>query len=738
MFTIYSSNHIEKINDCIYSKRIEVNDEQSLAQAVSFDYVPVLYKGNYRNNNNFLESDCLVFDCDNTHSDSPDDWLNVSDVKTAFAGVSFAVQYSRNHMKEKDDRSARPKFHVLFPIDKVCNAQEYKDIKTEVLKIFPFFDRNAIDNARCFFGTAEPKVEIISGAINLDKFIHLEDDCKNIIPEGERNSTMFRYAHKLFKKYGNSDETYKKFMECAELCSPPLEHAELDNIWNGVAKFYNKLISMGLYKNNTLRFIPETFSDLGQAEVLAREYNSKLRYVSKKGYIVYNGSYWEDDDEINSHNCSQELTRRQFKEAEDELEAAERELVNSGVSKLLLDKNNKKAVELFNPQQTALYEKFKHALDYKEFSIKRQSSKCINAALNEAKTMLAIKPEDLDANEFLLNTPSFTYDLRLGLDGRREHNAKDFITHQTAVDPSDEGSKIWQEALNTIFCSDNELISYVQDIVGLASIGKVYEEEIIFCVGSGGNGKSTFWNSIKAVMGNYANVISSDVFTKEYKQNRRNDFVEAVGKRLLIASELGDGKTLDTDAVKKFCSTDTIKAEPKFKDQFNLTPQHTLILFTNYLPNVEATDEGSWRRLIVIPFVAKISREQDVKNYGSVLVEKGGGAILKWIIEGARRIIQNGFKPNPPQIVRDATQKYRQNCDWLVQFLDECCDVGKDYKAPSGRTYDTYKYFCSQSGNVPLNQHKFNEVLGNAGFDKKRCNGSQFFYGLKLKQYETV
>ncbi len=55
MFTIYSSNHIEKINDCIYSKRIEVNDEQSLAQAVSFDYVPVLYKGNYRNNNNFLE-----------------------------------------------------------------------------------------------------------------------------------------------------------------------------------------------------------------------------------------------------------------------------------------------------------------------------------------------------------------------------------------------------------------------------------------------------------------------------------------------------------------------------------------------------------------------------------------------------------------------------------------------------------------------------------------------------------
>ena len=127
-----------------------------------------------------------------------------------------------------------------------------------------------------------------------------------------------------------------------------------------------------------------------------------------------------------------------------------------------------------------------------------------------------------------------------------------------------------------------------------------------------------------------------------------------------------------------------------------------------------------------------------MKNYGSVLVEKGGGAILKWIIEGARRIIQNGFKPNPPQIVRDATQKYRQNCDWLVQFLDECCDVGKDYKAPSGRTYDTYKYFCSQSGNVPLNQHKFNEVLGNAGFDKKRCNGSQFFYGLKLKQYETV
>ena len=63
---------------------------------------------------------------------------------------------------------------------------------------------------------------------------------------------------------------------------------------------------------------------------------------------------------------------------------------------------------------------------------------------------------------------------------------------------------IWLEALDKFFCGDAELIEYVQKVIGLAAIGKVYEEFIIIAFGDGANGKSTFWNTVARVLGTYA------------------------------------------------------------------------------------------------------------------------------------------------------------------------------------------------------------------------------------------
>ena len=66
----------------------------------------------------------------------------------------------------------------------------------------------------------------------------------------------------------------------------------------------------------------------------------------------------------------------------------------------------------------------------------------------------------------------------------------------TAVSPGDDGMDIWLEAVNSFFCGDSELVEYVQQIVGLAAIGKVYMEALIISYGEGRNGKSTFWNTL--------------------------------------------------------------------------------------------------------------------------------------------------------------------------------------------------------------------------------------------------
>ena len=100
-FTLYRSNCLEVPENCTYPHKVEVTGKDSLIEAVKHDYVCAEYQGNYRSNDNFIGSDCLPVDCDNDHSDDPDEWVYPSDVATAFPGVAFAVHYSRNHMKAK-------------------------------------------------------------------------------------------------------------------------------------------------------------------------------------------------------------------------------------------------------------------------------------------------------------------------------------------------------------------------------------------------------------------------------------------------------------------------------------------------------------------------------------------------------------------------------------------------------------------------------------------------------------
>ena len=152
--------------------------------------------------------------------------------------------------------------------------------------------------------------------------------------------------------------------------------------------------------------------------------------------------------------------------------------------------------------------------------------------------MLEITPQDLDANPFLLCTPNATYDLRLGMAGAREHSPEDFITKITTVSPGTKGMQIWLDCLNTIFCGDKELILYVQNICGLAAVGKVEFEALIISYGGGRNGKSTFWNAIARVLGLYSGNISADTLTCGCRRNVKPEMAEVKGKRLLTGEDL--------------------------------------------------------------------------------------------------------------------------------------------------------------------------------------------------------
>lgn len=741
-FTIYTADCIGNSGNCLYPNKMIVTDKESFIKATKMDHVTAKYKGNYRSKDNFEFSDCIPLDCDNDHSDNPKDWVTPFDIALEIPNVNFVASYSRHHMLNKGNKSARPRFHMFFPIPTITDAEEYVSAKKRITASLPYFDTNALDSARFLYGTNSKDVEVYEGSNNIIDFLDEKDFAdfeKTLtqVPEGKRNSTMSHVAGKVIKRYGNTDKAYQIFLEKAVLCTPPLSENELNSIWNSATKFGEKVAQQDGYippeeYNSDCKLKPEDFSDVGQATVLAREYKNILSYSPSTDYMVYNGSFWEES-KPKAQGISQDLTERQLAESETEIKKAMDKLVKNGGMEIIVSVGAKKALQMFNKEQAHTYEMYENALTYKKYAVKRRDTKYISATLKEARPMLEVEQRNLDANEFLLNTPSCTYDLRHGLDLAIAHNPEHLITKQTAVDPSDEGMDIWKSALDTFFLSDDTLIDYVQRMVGLSSIGKVYVEALIIAYGEGRNGKSTFWNVIARVLGTYSGNISADMLTVGCRRNVKPELAEAKGKRMLIASELEEGMRLNTANVKQLCSTDEIYAEKKYKDPFSYTPTHTLVLYTNHLPKVGAIDKGTWRRLIVIPFDATIEGNADIKNYADYLFEHAGGAILSWVIEGSKKVIKDNYKITPPQKVCDAIEHYRDSNDWLSYFLSERCEIDSSYIAKSGEVYNEYRIFCTQMGEFIRSTTDFYTALETVGFEKFRDRNGRYIKGLKLK-----
>ena len=740
IFTVFSGNYIGNPSSCHYPHKIDVVNVEDLKQAVMHDYVCAEYKENYRNNENFISSNCLPVDCDNDHSDDPKDWVNIDDVKDAFPGVKFAVHFSRSHMKAKNGKSARPKFHILFPIETMSDAKKYSELKRKINTIFPYFDKQALDSARFFFGTNNPQVEIVEGDITLTEFLEEEEfdaHFDDVIKDGTRNSTLSKFAGRIIKKLGDTDEAYNQFLLKADKCETPMEEGELQTIWNSARKFYKRILNDKSYippeeYNDDSSYIPTDFSDVGQAEVLAKYFQNELRYSPATHFIRYRGHYWQET-EPGAQAVAHELTRRQLKEAEIKIFNTNKVLKDKGIDATIAGLSSKKIEATLSGDDLKAYEEYNDALKYHAFAIKRRDSKNITATLKEARPMIEIETSRLNSDAFLLNTPMATYDLRKGMAGAREHDPEDFITKITAVSPSEKGKQIWLDSLDAIFKKDKELIEYVQMICGLAAIGKVFVEAMIIAYGEGGNGKSTFWNSIFRVLGLYSGKISADTLTVGCKRNVKPEMAEMNGRRLLIASESQEGARLNDSIVKQLCSTDEVFAEKKYKDPFYFTPCHTLVLYTNHLPRVSGSDDGIWRRLIVIPFTNKFTGTSDVKNYADYLYDNAGEYILTWIIEGAKKVIDKGYKVKVPKCVDDAIKEYREQNNWFQHFIDDCCEVGKDLKESSSDLYKAYCNYCNETNEFKRGTIDFYNSLEVNGFKKEIIKRKKYIKGLRLK-----
>lgn len=744
--TICSANCTGNQKNCLYPNKRVVTSADELKEAVKVDHVCAEYENNYRSADKFIKSDVIVMDCDNDHSDNPAEWITPDTLEDLMPDVSYAIAPSRNHMLPKDSKAARPKFHVYFSIDAVANADTYANLKKAIYAQFPFFDDNALDAARFIYGADKGEVIWHEGWLSvLDVLEDVDEDFdeamsnSSVIPAGRRNKTLSHFAGRVLKRYGIGEKAHDLFLKEAEKCEISIEEEELTTIWNSAVKFAKKVqdqegyVAPEDFNKDLASLKPTDYSDIGQAKVLAREYDAELCFTEATDYLRYDGEKWVESKQ-KAVGAMEEFLDEQLADAESQVASTLESCIKAGLEKAAVI-TGKGLGDLNEEQQTA-YGMYTAATIYKKFVLKRRDMKYVTAALQAAKPMLQHSVSELDKDEFLLNTPGATIDLKTG--ESRLPEAADFITKLTNSKPGDEGKDIWQQALRTFFCNDDELIEYVQQIVGLAAIGKVYLEAIIIAYGEGRNGKSTFWNTISRVLGTYSGSLSADTLTVGCRRNVKPEMAELKGKRLIIAAELEEGMRLNTSIIKQLCSTDEITAEKKYKDPFRFTPSHTLVLYTNHLPRVGANDAGTWRRLIVIPFDAKIEGSSDMKNYADHLFNEAGPYILSWIVEGAMKAIRKNFHLSPPECVRKAIDSYRENNDWMANFLEDCCEIGPDFSQKSGAFYQEYRNYCARNGEYTRSTTDFYTAVELAGFTRKKINKGSFIYGVRVKDEDFL
>lgn len=367
-----------------------------------------------------------------------------------------------------------------------------------------------------------------------------------------------------------------------------------------------------------------------------------------------------------------------------------------------------------------------------EHAVKSEGARPINSMVLLAKHhhKVDIDFEKLDADPWLLNAPNCTVDLRTGqaTTHRREH----LITKRAATSYNQNADcPNWEKFLLAVFERDEELVSYIQRLLGYCLTGDISTHMLPVFWGGGGNGKGTLLNTILYVLGDsYGSAAGSQLLLAGREQRHPTEIANLYGKRLVVCQETDDGCRLNEPLVKWLTGGDKLQARRMREDFWEFYPTHKIILSTNYRPVVRGTDRGIWRRLRLIPFKVTFSGKGEDRGLSQRLKEEAQG-ILAWMVRGCLDWQRHGEEV--PEAVLVATNEYQQDQDIVQRFLAECCVTGKeDLRCRASALYAAYQEWV-EKGNEghPMSQTKFGRRVGDLGYQKVSNNGT-WYTGLKV------
>ncbi|MGP5103633.1 phage/plasmid primase, P4 family [Psychrobacter celer] len=340
--------------------------------------------------------------------------------------------------------------------------------------------------------------------------------------------------------------------------------------------------------------------------------------------------------------------------------------------------------------------------DFVKNSLKAAMMTAMVKIIRTEKSIL-VNTGDLDANKMLFGVANGAIDLTTGDLIPSDRLDRITIASSTEYKP-DAKCPLFEQTVSECFYGDTELVEFFQRLMGYTLLADPKEDIIVIPYGTGSNGKSTVLGAIRDAMGAHAITASNETFLGSGGANAggpRDDILRLRGSRFVYVTEPDEDRELKEGLIKSMTGGEAMAARAAYSRTFvQFTPTWTVILPTNHKPIIKGDDFGIWRRIMLVPFTRNFSTDPDIvkDNDRSEKLKAEYEGILAWLVRGAMSYLEIGL--NPPTIVEEARDEYKSDMDLLAEWIEECCEIGRDKVATNAALWASWKQFAEVRGEL--------------------------------------
>ena len=267
------------------------------------------------------------------------------------------------------------------------------------------------------------------------------------------------------------------------------------------------------------------------------------------------------------------------------------------------------------------------------------------------------------------------------------------------------------EVLNNIACADPAIRSLLEEMIGYCLFRRNELGKAFILTGSGSNGKSTFLNMLKTMLGK-RNLSVLDL----KKLGDRFSTVMLFGKLANIGDDISDEFVTDAAEFKKIVTGETIDAEQKGQPKFDFEPYVKLIFSANNIPRIGKGRDSSaiLRRLVIVPFNAKFDdKNTNFKPFiGDALKgQESMEYLIQLGIQGLKRVLTNR-KFTTSQKVQDELDEFEETNNPILGFFKECQNEETAIEnEPTNKVYKRYQEYCIANTLTPMSNGEFSKQV---------------------------